>query len=214
MFDVLVADAEYAQAPFFKDLIRRGKDVIAVLKDERRQLFADIAPMKRCTPPLEWTEDDGRRRIMLWDFEHLETWDAMGRPVRVIHTEEETTRRVRRGREWEEVTEHHTWYWVTTLSSAQASARLVHYLGHARWNIENGLNEMVNLWGMDHRFKHEPNAVLAFLLTLFLAFVLVWTFYTRNLQPAVRRRLTCKAISEKIAALLHEGTFADCWVPP
>jgi hypothetical protein len=214
LFDVVVADAAYAGSPFFKNLCQHGKEVIAVLKDERRELFADIAPMERRTPPLEWEEADGKRHIKLWDFEHLQTWEAIGRPVRVVHVEEDSTRRVRRGWEWKEEAEHHTWYWVTTLSGAQASGRLVRRLGHSRWDLENVLNELVNLWGMDHRFKHEPNAILTFLLTLFLAFAIVWTFYCRNVQPAVRRRLTCKAFSEQIAAMLTEGAFAHCGVPP
>lgn len=214
LFDVMVADAQYACAPFFKELRRHGKHVIAVLKDERRELFADIAPMERRTRPEEWEEDNGKYGVQLWDFEDLGTWDAFGEPVRVVHTEEQTRRRTRRGRQWKEETEHHTWYWVTTIPQALANSWTIWRAGHRRWDVESGLNEAVNLWGMDHRFKHEPNAVVAFLLTLFLALLLVRTFYARNLKPAVRHRMSRKLVSEKVAAFLDTADLANCWHPP
>ena len=56
--------------------------------------------------------------------------------------------------------------------------------GHARWDIENqGFNELVNGWYADHVYKHEPQAMEAFLLTLFLAYNLFHGWLTRNLKP-------------------------------
>jgi len=40
-FDVVLGDSLYAQAPFFNHVKSRGKDVLAVLKNEQRDLFQD-----------------------------------------------------------------------------------------------------------------------------------------------------------------------------
>ena len=42
-FDLVLADALYATAPFFNFVIDRGKHVLSVLKDERRNLYQDAA---------------------------------------------------------------------------------------------------------------------------------------------------------------------------
>ncbi len=41
--DLVLADALYATAPFFNFVIDRGKHVLSVLKDERRNLYQDCS---------------------------------------------------------------------------------------------------------------------------------------------------------------------------
>ena len=42
-FDLVLADAAYAEAPFFNFLLDHGKHALVVLKDERRNLYQDVA---------------------------------------------------------------------------------------------------------------------------------------------------------------------------
>ena len=42
-FDLVLADALYAKAPFFNSLLARGKQALVVLKEERRNLYQDVA---------------------------------------------------------------------------------------------------------------------------------------------------------------------------
>ena len=42
-FDLVLADALYAKAPFFNFLLARGKHALVVLKEERRNLYQDVA---------------------------------------------------------------------------------------------------------------------------------------------------------------------------
>ncbi len=50
--------------------------------------------------------------------------------------------------------------WLTTLTETRASTRSVVELGHRRWAIENeGFNEAVNAWHIDHVYHHEPRAM-------------------------------------------------------
>jgi hypothetical protein len=54
--------------------------------------------------------------------------------------------------------------------------------------VENhGFNELVNDWGADHVFRHDPNAIEAFLLVAFLAYNLFHAFLALNLKPQIRR---------------------------
>ncbi len=41
-FDLVLADAAYAEAPFFNFLLAHGKHALVVLKDERRNLYQDV----------------------------------------------------------------------------------------------------------------------------------------------------------------------------
>jgi hypothetical protein len=45
-------------------------------------------------------------------------------------------------------------------------------------------------WALDHCFKHEPTAITNFVLTLFIAFALLQSFYLRNLKPPRRMQFT------------------------
>ena len=41
-------------------------------------------------------------------------------------------------------------------------------------------------WGLDHCFKHAPAAIVNFVLTLFLAYVLLQCFWQRNVKAPLR----------------------------
>ena len=50
-FDVVLADALYAAAPFLNFLLFHGKDAVVVLKDERRDAYQDAAGLWAQQPP-------------------------------------------------------------------------------------------------------------------------------------------------------------------
>jgi hypothetical protein len=75
------------------------------------------------------------------------------------------------------------WIWVTTLAVIQAPTATVVCLGHQRWDIENyGFNQMVTEWNCGHVYRHHPIAIVAFLLTAFLAYNLFHAFLLLNLK--------------------------------
>ena len=92
------------------------------------------------------------------------------------------------------------WYWATTLSKRQLSTRRVWQAGHRRWDAENDcFNTLSMHWGLDHCFKHEPAAVVNFVLTLFLAYVLVSCFWQRNVKAPLRSRIgTLLGLAEEL----------------
>ena len=187
VFQILLADGLYAQAPFLNFLLARGKHAVVVLKDERRDLYQDAQGLFRLTPP-----QSGRyrsRECLWWDVHDLTSWPQVTAPLRVVRSQE--TSSVRRQDSGERETQSNEWIWVTTLPAAIVPTGSVVYWGHARWDIENqGFNELVNGWYADHVYKHEPTAIEAFLLSIFLAYNLFHSWLTRNLKPALQRGKT------------------------
>ncbi len=211
-FDVIVGDALYADSRMFNYAIKHGKDVIAVLKDERRELLADARGLFEQTAGQEVRNPYGQCRH--WDAEGLTSWSTVHAPVRVVRSQE--TRRIRRqlDRRIEEL--HGDWMWVTTLSSARASTAAVVELGHGRWTIENqGFNELANQWHADHVYKHDPQAMLVLWLLVMACLTVFLAFYRRNLKPAARQAASMLQIARRIASELYsQMPAADCRAPP
>lgn len=182
-FDLVLADALYATAPFFNFLLSHRKHALVVLKDERRNICQDVAGLLTLVAP-----NEGRyrsRNCLWWDFEDLASWPEVDTPLRVVRSVE--TCSVRRQLDQRLSQETNEWMWVTTLSRAQVSTERVVTLGHQRWDIENnGFNELVQGWHADHVYRHNSNAMEAFLLTAFLAYNLFHALITLNLKPQLR----------------------------
>jgi hypothetical protein len=189
LFDVVLGDALYFNAPFFNLCLGLGKEVITVLKDEDRVLFQDAEGVFSLTASQVWEES--KQKIQAWDAEGFTSAERIEVPLRVLRTEEVLTRRHRQGQGWIQKKETHHWEWVTTLAADRLSTRLLWKIGHARWEIEDDLfHSLATYWSLDHCFRHEPTAILNFILTLFIAFVLLQSFYLGNLKPQRRAHLT------------------------
>jgi hypothetical protein len=198
-FDVVIGDALYTDPRLYQLLHRRGKDALTVLKNEQRELLQDARRLFDQLPPLQLAAG-----CRAWDQDEFTTWPQVGRPVRVVCTEE--TRQVRRQRDGVKVTLRSQWAWVTTLSPARAGTAAVVRLGHARWEIENqGFNEMVTRWPADHVYRHHPTALLVFWLLAMLAFNLFFAFARRNLQPELRKGLTGLHLARCLATEIYSG---------
>ena len=97
-FDVVVTDALYVEAPFFNLFLKHGKHIIAVLKDERRDLMEDARGLFQQEKPLIQIEKNVKREI--WDIEGFTSWEGLKRKVRVVHSlETKTVCRQRTGKE-------------------------------------------------------------------------------------------------------------------
>ena len=60
--------------------------------------------------------------------------------------------------------------------------------GHGRWDIENnGFNVLSTHWGLDHCFKHAPAAIVNFLLTSFIVYALLQSFWQAEPQAGGSR---------------------------
>jgi hypothetical protein len=209
-FDLVIGDSLYAEAGFFKAVIDLGKDVLTVIKQEARELMQDARALFEALPPRVVRVDQTEYRI--WDEKGFRTWPTLGVPVRVVRTLE--TKKLRRQIDHRIEEVQSEWFWVTTLDPAAASTEDVVQIGHSRWTIENrGFNEAANHWAMDHVYRHDPVAIVAFWLLGMVAYNLVHTFYRRDIKPARRLRQSLQTVVELLKAeLLHP--LACAHAPP
>ena len=105
---------------------------------------------------------------------------------------------------------------MTTLPRSLAPTRGRGDMGHDRWTIENqGFNELVNRWHADHVYKHDPTAMLVFLLLAMLCLNVFLAFYRRNLKPAARQAASMLHVARLIATeLYNQMPAAVCRAPP
>ncbi len=212
--DLLTMDALYLRAPFTTALLEEGFESVAVLKQENRDLYQDVEGLLKLAPTPA-VQIEGSKKILQWDFENLTSWPQVGREVRVVCSKEETTRRIRKGRRWENETITADWRWMTTLTSGQAPPDWVGEAGHSRWDIENrGFNELAEHWAMDHCFHHEPNTILVILMILALAFGLTTIFFDRNLKPQFRQGHTRLFLAQRLMEDLIRGEVLSFWSHP
>lgn len=198
-FDVVVADALYTRTAFFQRVRAMGKHVITVLKHEEWALTKEVEDLSRELAAQEMVL--GGKRVRCWDVGDL-PWPGYEGTVRAVRTEETGSVRRQLTKTAEET--HGSWIWLTDMTASQAPARTIAMLGHGRWAIENqGFNEAVNAWHMDHVYRHEPRAMEIMLLLVMLAFDLLHLFYDRNLKPALRKRVSLQHVGREVTAGLY-----------
>jgi hypothetical protein len=210
-FDAVIGDALSFEAPFFNFCIDHGKHVVAVIKGDRRSLLQDAQGLFSDMQPRLW--EGPRRLTQFWDAEGFTSAEGIKARLRVLHAYETITKREQLGKEWIETVEDHHWWWATTLSRFQLPTRQLWRIGHNRWDIENDLfNTLSTHWSLDHCFKHEPTAILNFVLTLFITFVLLQSFYLRNLKPPRRRYLTLIGLGDELHLSLRLNVIHGPWL--
>jgi hypothetical protein len=204
-FDVVLGDALYCEAGFFNFCLAHGKNVVAVLKGDDRQLKRDAQLRFSELPPVTWTSK--RRDIQAWDLDGFTSMTGVDHPVRVLHSHEEWTDRSQLNGAWVTKTETSNWWWAATIPTTQLPLRQLWQAGHSRWDIENDdFNTLSQSWALDHCFKHTPRAILNFVLTIFVVYVLLQTFYQQNLKPARRVGMTLIALALQLyAAWVNAG---------
>ena len=186
-FDVVMADGLYAQAPFFKEITAGGKHMIAVLKDDRRDLLQDAVSLFGQQQPLSFKKNTTVRQC--WDEEGFTSWPQFGKEVRVIRSLETTVvKRKRTGTKEHRVSD---WMWVTTLPKSLLPTHTFVELAHRRWDIENkAFNELGTFWHANHVYKHTAVAIEASWLITMLAYNLFHAFITLNMKPVLRQAHT------------------------
>ena len=186
-FDLVLADSLYANTPFLDFLLSLGKHALIVFKQEQRELYQDALAAMADQEPVRG-EFRGRD-CRWWEVGNLALPLEHDVPVRVIRSEEHWTTQPRNS----DTPEPHdaTWMWLTTMDRHQLPLPHAVHLAHQRWDIENyGFNETVNGWHADHVYRHNTNAMVGFLLTLFLAYNLFFALVLRHLKPELRQAHT------------------------
>jgi hypothetical protein len=184
-FSVVIGDGLYLKETVFNLLKDHHKYAIAVLKEERRQLFEEANRLSLLSEPEIYRRKETYYRV--WDHCIEGCWDGYGEKVRVIVSEEATPKRVhsKDGKSFEDRVNRANWMWVTNLPCSEDLVDLKNTVAicHSRWQIENQcFNETVNTWKADHIYRHSANAILVFLLLLFICVNIFNIFRIRNIK--------------------------------
>jgi hypothetical protein len=203
--DVVTMDALYLEEPILRRITQAGKGAVVTLKQGDRQLYQEAMTLIAAAPPEQCLLDGVPSKF--WDLRDIRHWEGMEDiPVRVVRTETTRTIRERVAKKWVEREETSTWMWAIVGPASNLGVAEIHRAGHDRWDIENlGYNVLDRCFGLDHCFKHAAKAILNFILTLFLASVLVECFLSRNLKPQVRKGMSLAGL----ARLLVEGVAGE-----
>lgn len=206
-FDAVVGDALYLDAPFINFCLDHHKHAIVTIRGDQRLLLQDAQGLFGQRLPGQWSE--GKCRIQYWDVDGFTSCEGVQQPLRVLHTLETAQRRRRIAGQWQVTEETASWYWATTFSTQQLPTRTFWRAAHQRWDIENDcFNTLSTHWGLDHCYKHDAVAITNFTLTLFIVFVLLQSFWRRNLKPPKRILLTLIALAREL-----DRGLAGCRAP-
>ena len=215
-FDILTADALYLRPSVIELLRAHGKHLIAVLKDNQRELLSEartLLPLQERDPEcfkVSGSPSRAPRCVCLQEAEGFRT-ESIATELRVVHAHETGTRRERVGGEWVKTSIDCNWWWATTMPKSLIPAKTIFRFGHDRWKIENeGFNELSTRWHADHCFHHHPNAIVVLWLMMFMAHAVFHCFHKRNLKPELRRAHTAVYFARLIAASMRR----DRWWPP
>jgi hypothetical protein len=184
-FSLVIGDGLYLNQNVFKLLEAHHKKTIAVLKEERRQLFEEASSLSLMAEPEVYTE--GATSYRVWEHTISGCWQGYGKDVRVIVSEETTKKRIhsKDGKGWEDTEEVSNWMWATNLDASENIGDLKNTVKvcHSRWHIENRcFKETADMWNAEHIYRHSANAIMVFLLFLFMAVNIFNIFRSRNLK--------------------------------
>jgi hypothetical protein len=168
-FDAVTVDAWYATGPFIKAVQRLGWGVVAVLKQERYEIYQEAPALMPQAPPIPWQWQE--RQIELREVKHLPFTDPAIGPMRVVQAQEHWSERRQQGGRKTTVRQESFWRWLVSRELDGIPAQGIWRIGHGRWGIENHVfNELTQHYHLEHCPHHHPVAIVAWLLILMLAF--------------------------------------------
>lgn len=175
--DYVVADGEYATAPFLHCVQELGLWVIAHLKPNLPLLHQAVEARFRNQPPTDTFEVNGDR-IELWDADDFDPWDTLHwASVRVL--------RYRQHKPDGTVVEAD---WLTNAPAPRVGGRTLYRMAKSRWQVENqGFNDAKNRHGLEHLCHHHANSLLVGWLVILLALCLERLYRLRYLHRGNHR---------------------------
>jgi hypothetical protein len=194
-FDLVTVDAWYATEPFFKAVRKLGWPVVAVLKQERYDIYKEATDLSREQTPKEMELNE--RQIKLWDLRHLTF--GQSNSMRVVLAEEIWEQNHRVGTEKIRQTFQSHWRWLLDEQLNGYGPEVIWRIGHQRWGVENhAFNELTQHYHLTHCPHHEPMAILAWLLFLVMGFTMFELFVRLNSKLWWQGRTTMKELWRQI----------------
>jgi hypothetical protein len=170
--DYVVADGDFATAPFLHDAGDLGLYVVARLKNNLPELFTVAQQRFRHQPPHEVFRH-GKDRVEIWEADDFDPWETLRwETVRVI-----------RYRQYKPDGTVYEAYWLTDFPRHRVSRRTLFRMAKSRWEIENqGFNDAKNRYGFEHICHHERHSLLVVWLLTCLALTIERLYRVRYLH--------------------------------
>jgi predicted small metal-binding protein len=173
----VVADGEFATAPFLHTAGDLGLRVVARLKDNLPELYAAAQHRFPCGPPTTVFQH-GADRVELWDAEDFDPWETLAwETVRVFF--------YRQHKPDGTVVEA---YWLTNFPCSTVGPQALFRMAKSRWEIENqGFNDAKSHHGLEHICHHHANSLLIGWLLTMLALTIERLYRLRYLHRGKHR---------------------------
>ena len=170
--DYVVADGDFATAPFLHEVGDVGLSVVARLKNNLPDLFAAARKRFLLEPPHQVFRH-GKDRVEIWDADDFDPWETL---------RWETVRVVRYRQHKPDGTMYEA-YWLTDFPRHQVSSRTIFRMAKSRWEIENqGFNDAKNRYGFEHICHHQRHSLLVVWLLTCLALTIERLYRVRYLH--------------------------------
>ncbi len=197
--DYVVADGEFAKAPFLHDAGKLGLRVVVRLKNNLPELSA-AAERRFSRQPPHQVFRHGQDRVEIWDADDFDPWDTLRwETVRVI-----------RDRQYKPDGTVYEAYWLTDFPRSQVSSRTIFRLAKSRWEIENqGFNEAKNRYGFEHICHHERHSLRVVWLLTCLALTIERLYRVRHLHRSTHPVLPAIALWQLLWLSLSRPTPHD-----
>jgi len=177
------------------------------VKNERTDLYKEIESLSELVKPV--VINDWQEQVECWIYEIpcLSEWlakDIATRGFKIIEKsyKEKSGKRI--------YTKEEVFRCVTTLPEDKADGNVIRQIVHAKWGIENnGFKDLKDNWFLTHNYHHNPNAIHAMLLILFIAYNLFYSYVYRHMKTYRLYELTIKQIVEE---MLISYTIQERWM--
>ena len=200
----MTVDAWYATGPFLKAVQRLGWGVVAVLKQERYEIYQEASALMDQSPPMSWKWQE--RQIELREVKHLPFTDPALGLMRVVQAQEQWSERQVQGGRKTPVIRQSFWRWLVSRELEGLPAQGIGRIGHARWGIENHVfNELTQHYHLEHCPHHHPVAIVAWLLILVLAFNLFEWFARLHGKLLRAGAITLAELARQLDRALEPG---------
>lgn len=170
--DYVVADGEFARAPFLHTVNRLGLHAVVRLKENLPLLSGAVQGRFQPLAPTH-VYHDGNDQVEVWDADDFDPWETLEWPtVRAL--------RYRQHKPDGKLVEA---TWLTDFPSRQLSSLSLYHMAKSRWEIENQtFNDAKNRYGFEHTCHHEKNSVLLNYLITLLALTIERLYRIRYLH--------------------------------
>jgi hypothetical protein len=201
-FDVVTVDAWYATGPFIQAVQCLGWAVVSVLKQERYGIYQEATTLSREQAPQHWKFES--REVDLWEVKDLPFTEAGIGLMRVVLAQERWVEVQRRAGRKIQVPRQSHWRWLVSPELDHCEASVIWRIGHQRWGVENhAFNELTQHYHLTHCPRHEPVAILAWLLIRVLGFNLFELFVRLHGKLWRQGRTTLQEIARQLDRALE-----------